>query len=400
MRKLFVGIDVSKDDFKAVVKDDSNNLVMPVKTYRHDRPGMEGLDEDIGAVRKQFRCGVVFGMEATGIYHLSLYQHLLDRKEQVKVFNGLELKRFKNRIRKTKTDKLDALAIADALVLTMEPSYHPIAEPELLRIRELCRVRDRLMKKVTLCKVQAIRNMDVLCRGYTDAFSDIFGLSSIAVMKATVRTTKLFKMDTEALTALLSKYMPRSTAEKKAITLSALFQNAVVPDHMKEATILELHMSIKQYEVLKQQLERIDHRIERLVKDIDTYLLTIPGIGLLTAGMILGELGDLSRFKSIKQLTAFAGLDPSVKESGRSRHTGHISKRGSPMLREALYQAALSAIQVNPVCKQFYLRLKNRNKPHRVCRIAVARKLLHMAYSVERNQRDFYVPKYIAEQQA
>ena len=400
MNTIFVGMDVSKDDFKTAVKDEQNNLIGPVKTYRHDRPGLEAFDKDIGIIKEQLRCGAIFGMESTGIYHLSLYQHLVEAGEHVKLFNALELKRFKSSIRKTKTDNLDAQAIAEALLLVREPSYHHVSEPDLIQIRELCRLRGRLVKKASQCKNQAVRDMDVLCRGYTNLFSDVFSPSSIAVMKDAVRTTRLFETDVENLTKILSKYMPRPTAVMKAGKLQVLFQNAVIPEHMKEICVLELHMVIQQYELLKLQVKRIEHRIEMLVKDTNTHLLTILGIGILTAGTILGELGNLSRFTSINQLTAFAGLDPSVMESGRSRRTGHISKRGSPMLREALYGAALSASRANPVCQQFYQRLKAKGKHHKVCMVAIARKLLHIAYSVETNNRDFYVPTYITEPQS
>jgi len=395
MKTIFVGMDVSKDDFKAAVKDEQNNLIGPVKTYRHDRPGLKAFDDYIRTIKEQLKAITVFGMESTGIYHLSLYQHLVEAGEHVKLFNALELKRFKSSIRKTKTDNLDAQAIAEALLLVREPSYHHVSEPELIQIRELCRLRGRLVKKASQCKNQAVRDMDVLCRGYTCLFVDVFSPSSIAIMKATVRTTRLFETDVETLTNILSKFMSRHTAEMKAEKLQALFQNTVIPEHMKEICVLELHMIISQYELLKQQVKRIERRIEIQVKDTNTHLLTIPGIGILTAGTILGELGNLSRFTSIDQLTAFAGLDPSVMESGRSRRTGHISKRGSPMLREALYGAALSASRVNPVCQQFYQRLKAKGKHHKVCLVAIARKLLHIAYSVETKQKDFYVPAYI-----
>ena len=397
MKTLFIGLDVSKDDFKAAVKDDQNNLVMPSKTYGHDRSGMELLDKDISVLKNQFRCGTIFGMEATGIYHLSVYQHLIDRREHVKVFNGLELKRFKGHIRKTKTDNLDAQSIAEALLLARDPSYHPSDRPELIQMRELCRLRNRLVKKVSQCKNQAIRNMDILCRGYTEQFDNIFSPSSIAVLKATVRTTRLFEMDQEALEELLMKYMYKSAAEKKAAKLHALFQNTVIPEHMKDICILELHMLIQQHELLSLHIYRVEQRLEKRVKDLNPHMISIPGIGELTTSVVLGELGDLSRFESADQVTAYSGLDPSVMESGRSHKTGHISKRGSPMLREALYNAALPAIRANPVCKQLYQRLRDKGKHHKVCMVAVARKLLHIAYSVEKNKRDFYVPSYITE---
>ncbi|MDO9537208.1 MAG: IS110 family transposase, partial [Thermoplasmata archaeon] len=302
MNTIFVGMDVSKDDFMAAVKDEQNNLIGPVKNYRHDRPGLEAFDKDIRAIKEQLRAVAVFGLESTGIYHLSLYQHLVEAGEHVKLFNALELKRFKSSIRKTKTDKLDAQAIAEALLLVREPSYHHVSEPELIQIRELCRLRGRLVKKASQCKNQAVRDMDVLCRGYTNLFGDVFSPSSIAIMKAAVRTTRLFQIDRENMTNILSEYMPRHTAETKAGKLQTLFQNAVVPEHMKDICVMELHMIIQQYELLKMQVKRIERRIETQVKNTNTHLLTIPGIGILTAGAILGELGNLSRFNSIDQL--------------------------------------------------------------------------------------------------
>lgn len=395
MRTLFVGLDVSKDDFKAAVKDDQNNLVMAPKSYKHDRSGLESLERNVDELKGRFECNAIFGMEATGIYHLSLYQHLMDRQVHVKVFNTLELKRFKGRIRKTKTDELDAIAIAEALLLVREPSYHPTAEPEMIHLRELCRLRERLVREASRCKIHATRDMDLLCRGYANLFDDIFSPSSIAVLKASVRKTRLFKADVQELTDILSKFMARSSSEEKARKLSALFENTVIPEYMKEICILEIHMLIQQYEVLKQQRKRIEDRIENCIEKINPWMITVPGIGPLTAGVILGELGDICRFSSTDQLTAYSGLDPSVMESGRSRRTGHISKRGSPILRETLYNAAFAAIRVNPVCKQFYQRLKAKGKHHKVCLVAVAKKLLHIAYSVESNKRKFYIPSYI-----
>jgi len=397
METLYAGLDVSKDDFKASVIDFRNNPVSPVGAYTHDRESLDAFLRDIQALRGELGCDVIFGMEATGIYHLPLYHYLLDAGCTVRVFNGLEVKRYKRRIRKTKTDNLDSLAIAEALLFSGELPPHGVTGPETGCLRELCRFRDRLMKKASKCKNEAIRDMDLLCRGYSDAFEDIFSPSSIAVMKAVVRKTRLFEIDKESLTKLLRVYMPQPLAEKKAHRLIRLFESAVVPSYVRDAVIFELHMLVQQHEQLRHQLKRVEREIESSVRKAGTHLLSIPGIGKLTAGVILGEWGDISRFKNLKQLTAYAGLDPSVAQSGRSKRTGRISKRGSPLLRAALYRASLSAIRFNPACRQLYTRLKARGKHHKVCLVAVANKLLHIAYSVEINQRDFYVPAYVTD---
>jgi transposase len=399
MNKIFVGMDVSKDDFKAAIKDEGNELIAPVKTFGHDEKSLKAFDKFIADINREFRSMAMFGMEATGIYHLAVYDHLVNAGKTVKVFNGIELKRFKSRIRKTKTDDIDAQIIAEALLLSREPSYHPTSEPDLIRLRELARLRFRLQKKTSQCKIQATRDLDVLCRGYTRLWHDVFSPSSICVMKATIRQTRLFEIEEEELFSILRGYMNKDLAEDKAVKILDVFGSAVIPDAMKEACILDLHMLIQQYEVLNRQLERVDRKIVAMVERMSPHMLTLPGIGSVTAGIILGEMGDLNRFTNLDQITAYAGLDPAVKQSGQSYRTGRISKRGSPMLRVALYKAALSSIRYNPVCKVFYDRLKAKGKHHKVCMTAVARKLLHIAYAVEKNKKDFYVPEYIQKQQ-
>ena len=399
MKRLNVGIDVSKDDFKAAIKDTKNKTVMPARTYKQNRPGMDAFQKEVDKLSEEYDCDVIYGMESTGIYHLPLYQYLLDAGKDVKLFNGLEMKRFKEgKIRKTETDKIDAGNIAEALILEWDSHQDINDEPMLIRIRELERLHDRLTKKSSKCKSQAIRVMDILCRGYTDLFNDIFSTSSIEIIRHTIRKTRLFETDAETMTEILREYMSDSKAKRKAKKLDNLFQNTVVPEFMIEPCILEIHMLIHQFQTINEQIERVERKIEKLVKAYDPYMLSVPGIGPLTAGIILGELRDPSRFSSRKEVTAFAGLDPSVKESGKMRKTGKISKRGPPNLRKALYNAVLPALQFNPVCKEFYDRLDKKGKHHNVVRIAVARKLLLIAWSVEKNQKEFYVPSYVSEE--
>lgn len=400
MRALYVGMDISKDDLKAAVKDDRNNPVMPVRTYRHDRGSFEALVNDIEDLERQFGCKAIFGMEATGIYHVPLYRYLLERQKHAKVFNGLEIKRFKGRIRKTKTDKLDALAISEALILLVEPIYKPPTDFETIHLRELTRIRGRIVKKVAICKNQGTRSIDLLCRGYTDRFKDVFSPSSVAIIKAVFRLTRLFGLTPKQMAKILVEFMPEKAAREKAAALSDLFDRVVVPSNERDSCILELHLVIQQLEVLNEQMERVERRIEDAVKKTNTKLTSIPGFGELTAGILIGELGTLKRFRSADQLTAFAGLDVVVRQSGKYEHKGHISKRGSPNLRDALYKAALPASQFNPVCKQFYQKLRAKGKHHKVALVAVARKLLHIAYSVETKNREFYVPNHIATDKA
>ena len=394
---IFIGMDVSKDSFTVAVKDDENRLILPIREFYYDKVSLEEFDNEIREIRKTLRCRVYLGLESTGIYHLPLYQHLVENYAYVRLFNGLEMKRFKSGIRKTKTDKLDAADIADAVRILQETTYHVSSDAELIQLRELCRLLDRISLKIKTCKVQARRNIDVLCRGYSKHFNDVFGVSSLNIIKESMRFTRFLKADYSTLLSLMDNHIPEERAREKARAIESLFQNAVVPKYMMESSILELHMLIQQYQLLKDQRTRVREKIEKRIKELDPKILTVPGIGVLNAAYILGELGNLDRFESLNQVTAFAGLDPSVKQSGSSYHSGHISKRGSPFLRHALYGSAMPAARHNPVCRHLYERLKSRGKPHKVCLTAVARKLLHIAFTVEKKNIDFYVPAYITD---
>ena len=395
MEKLFVGIDVSKDDFKASLVDYRNNCLASGLTFEYTRASMEQFVVEVNHFASKENADAVYGMESTGIYHLSLYQHLLDAGASVYVFNSLEVHGFKNRVRKIKTDRIDSECIAEALLLLGDFELPHSPNPRLEELREINRSRNRVVGKITECKVQVTRDLDVLCPGYSSVFRDDLSPSSIRVMKLAFRKTRFLKASVSELESVLRQTMGQTRSFERASVLHELFASVVVRESMLNACLLDLHLLIDEYKFLKSQQERLEKRIEKLVATTNTRLCTIPGIGQLTAGIMLGELGSFDRFPSADKMVAFAGLDPSISQSGRSFKTGRISKRGSPILRSALYRASVSAIRVNPVCKAFYERSKSRGKPTRVCLVAVARKLLHIAFSVEKNHRDFYVPDHI-----
>jgi hypothetical protein len=121
---------------------------------------------------------------------------------------------------------------------------------------------------------------------------------------------------------------------------------------------------------------------------------TVPGIGPITAAVIESELGDAKRFENANQVRAFAGLDPSVYQSGKFEGSrGHISKRGSPRLREGLYRAALSACRATPACRELYGRLTAKGKAHRLALTAVSAKLLVQSWAVLCDGKSFEVPE-------
>jgi transposase len=120
------------------------------------------------------------------------------------------------------------------------------------------------------------------------------------------------------------------------------------------------------------------------------YLLSVPGMRGALIATVVAEVGDVERFDRLEQVIAYAGLDASVFESGEFKGTRqHISKRGSPYLRRALYLAAFKAIQVDAELAAYFQRKRAQGKPYRVAMVAVSRKLLARWYSVARSHRAY-----------
>ncbi len=104
---------------------------------------------------------------------------------------------------------------------------------------------------------------------------------------------------------------------------------------------LEIQIMLEQIQLLDSQIKIIEAEIQEIVSKQENYLTTITGIGDITAAVLMAEVGDIKRFERPNQLLAFAGLDASVHQSGDFTGTkNRLSKRGSPYLRRAIWQAA------------------------------------------------------------
>lgn len=153
---------------------------------------------------------------------------------------------------------------------------------------------------------------------------------------------------------------------------------------------------------LKAQIDLLDKQVtqtEQLIRDhVDKHpdlkkqrdlLATIPGIGLLTASLLLAELGDMQRFDNVRQVVAFVGLNPRLHQSGKKRVQGGISRMGRASLRAALYMPALSARRNNPVLRAFADRLEANGLKGKQVIVAVMRKLIHLAYGILKSGQPF-----------
>lgn len=158
----------------------------------------------------------------------------------------------------------------------------------------------------------------------------------------------------------------------------------------------EASMLKAQAHLLDEQIIKVEGEIERVIqnnaqlKQNLALLVSIPGIGKVTAWTLLGELKDIKRFASSKKVAAFAGLCPSLRQSGTSlRGPGSLSRQGSRTVRKCLYMAAVAAIRQQGVFRDFFLRLVTKGKHKKTALIAVMHKLIRTAYGVLNSECPF-----------
>jgi transposase len=183
---FYVGIDVSKDKSDICIKDEKGNDLIHRFEITNKKADLEMLYETVESIKRKIpgNSDVVFGMEATGIYSLPLYSALKRDGYKVKLYNPIQTNGYRKiNIRKTKTDLIDSAIIAEMLRHSEAPQVSDIQDMHLFQLRELVRVRHRLIEKLAICKVQIVRNIDTIWPDYGGVMKRVFGAASLAILK-------------------------------------------------------------------------------------------------------------------------------------------------------------------------------------------------------------------------
>lgn len=386
----YCGIDVAKHKHAVVVLDEQGRVHKPAFTAENTHAGMETLLEGLKPLDKD----VCIGLEATGHYWLSLYDVLTRHGYSVAVLNPLQISAYRRSgVRKVKNDKTDAVWIADFVrIANLPASSRDI--PSLLQLRELTRFRFWLAEQIGDCKRKLLTILDRVFPEYESLFSSVFVQSSKAMLQEAVTAQDFVDFDLQELTDLLTKTSRGRFGTEKAQEIQKQARQSIGIGFLANAVHVEMRCLLAQIDLLEEQQVEVDNALETLMQAIPQHILTIPGIGLPTGAAILAEIGDVSRFASEEKLVAYAGIDATVHQSGQFNASKmHMSKRGSPYLRLALWQAASMAIRHNDELKVYYQKKRKEGKAHGTALGAVCRKLLVRVYVILKENRPYLVHK-------
>ncbi len=252
-----------------------------------------------------------------------------------------------------------------------------LADEDVITLRNLARFRESIVDTCAGYKRQVIVILDQIFPEYAAVFSDVFGQSSKTFLKLYDTPEQTVEANTKSLATTLRKVSRGRFGVDKARELKSLASQSVGLDLCSDAFAFQLKLLIEQIEFTEKQVAQIDKKIKKQLEKLNSVILTIPGFGPSTGAIILGEIGDIRRFDNPKKLVAFAGIDPTMMQSGNFTGTNNrLSKKGSPYLRRAVWMSAVIASRCDPVFKAFYDKKRAEGKAHGTASGAVARKLL------------------------
>jgi len=385
---IYVGVDIAKHNHYACVTNERQEVLSAPFPFTNDEVGFAKLTDSFAKYQKN---DVIVGLEATSIYGENLIAHLSNLGYKIALINPIEISVIrKKKIRNAKTDKIDAKNICKYLA-TEEYRLMQPDEIQTLKLRNLCRFRQNLKKSKVRLKTQLVSYLDVSFPEYSSAFSSVHGKGAYAVLSEFPSASEIAKANVTRLTNLLKKASRGKFDRLKANELKTLAKHSIAAYNCDMS--FQIRQTILQIQMLESQLNDVEKHICNLFDELDSVIATIPGIGAINGSMILSEIGDIKRFSNPNQLIAFAGLDPTVRQSGNFKaRTTRMSKRGSGVLRYALVNAAWNVSLNNATFKDYYNEKIAQKGRHYAALGHVAGKLTRVIFAMLKNNMTFNLP--------
>ncbi|MFC2950018.1 IS110 family transposase [Virgibacillus sediminis] len=403
-----VGLDISKGESQVQAFVDKGKPFRKSFKVSHTLEGLCLLVEFLDQVQKETGQKPPVILEATGHYQTPVVQYLDERGYLLIIINPLiSYKAKSSSLRKVKTDAVDAYLLCD-LYYKEELEPYKKREIQLLNLRNLTRQHENITGVMIQTKLQFQAVLDQVFPEYRGVFGDLYSVVSLLTLQEFSSSEDILKASDKTISNKIKELCKSRSvrwANEKALKLKDAAVRNPFEKTVYQSHILSLGMYINIILQYKEHLSRLESEIDALAKEIEEYniIKSIPGNGEKIAATIVSEIGEIDRFNHPKKLVAFAGVDPSVFESGKFRATqNRITKRGSSRLRHALYMAVRCAIRDcrkkkttdeilprNKRMREFYDKKREEGKPFKVAVIACVNKLLHWIFALLKNRTTF-----------
>lgn len=382
----FIGLDIAKYKHDCFIMNENEEVIKDSFSFSNDMIGFNTLLNVLNSLDPDQEKKI--GLEATGHYGSNLKIFLEENNYSYMEINPILIKQFlkATTLRRTKTDKKDASLIALYIsTMTYKPylnsSYH------LQCLKSLCRMRWSLVEERTRYLVYIINVLDKIFPEFKPFFNNnLKSATAMYLLENYTTASKISRMNIESYNKMKSE-LRRTLSYARFQELKQLAKDTIG----KEDTILtyQLKTYLELFKELGSKIEDIESSIKEEYLGLHCHIHTIPGIGIVSAATILSEIGNIERFNTVNQLLSFAGLEPSITESGTMSFKGKMVKHGSSNLRRVLMNSAEMSLIHNPKFYDYYLKKKDEGKHHRVCLSHIAKKLIRIIFYLEKNDCDY-----------
>ena len=394
MYRLYVGIDVSKNSFTAAGLD-PEGIELLRGAFTMDAEGFSQFFEMILRHCKD-PSQILVAMESTGCYQLNLFSFLTAHGIKAVVINPLLISNFaKLSLRKTKTDKKDAMTIARFILQYRESVSQLSLSQELQDLRDVARERESLCHLISATKSE-IRRLLSITFPELEANCDVF-------TKVMLQFLSQFPSARLVKTAKRKDIAKALTRKGSGMRFTHSAQNIIITANESVGILSPAKEIILQGKVTT--LVHLQERADQMTKLMTTMceasmlqdleiVMSIKGISLKTAVPFLAEVGNINNYGCYKKLIAFAGLDPSVRQSGKFVGQSKISKRGNRHLRRVLYLMASRVVEENSIFKAYFVRKKKEGMSPQKALFGVIHKLIRVIFSML-THRTYFNPKEV-----
>lgn len=381
-----VGIDISKYKHDCFIATETGEVIKNSFSFANNHQGFNELLTVLKSLDQTQEIRI--GLEATGHYGNNLKIFLYDNNFSFMEFNPVLSERFRQvtSLRKTKTDKLDAHLISKML-LTYDYKTYSLKSYHILALKSLTRLRFSMVKERTKYKVRLKNIMDLIFPEFFSFFSDSYGPTPMYLLSKYKSPNNIANVEIKALYEDIFKVSSGRYSYVKLVKLQDCAKKSIG----KSNDILEFQLQsiLNMIVFYNDEINKVDSKINSIMKLHEFYTPTIKGIGVISAASIISEYGNFSLFDSPDKMLSFAGLEPAVYQSGNSKTFGKMVKRGSPYLRYTIMNCSETLLVHNPRLYDYYNKKRNEGKPHRVALTHVAKKLIRIIYKIEKDKIPF-----------
>ena len=386
---IYVGIDVAKDKHDCFITNSDGEVLFKSFTIPNNREGFETLFQKVQSVSDDLT-KVKVGLEATGHYSYNLLGFLLDKGLPTYVINPLHTNLYRKSLslRKTKTDKVDAHTIASMIMSDVnlksysDTSYHNEELKSLTRYR-FDKVQERAKLKTSVSRLICILFPELEKLVATIHMASVYALLSEFPSAHAVASAHLTR-----LTNLLSESSHGRYGKDTAVMFREAARNSIGSN--MPAKSLELKHTIKLIQELTSEIDEIETEIKSIMDEVNSPILSIPGINDRMGAMIIAEIGDFSRFDSPDKILAYAGMSPSTYQSGQLDNCySHMEKRGSRYLRYALYNATKYVCHWDESFGTYLAKKRAEGKHYNVALSHATKKLVRTIYAMEKTGQSY-----------